>query len=156
MSKLQNCIDPSDFHSNLTTPAGFNHNDSRVAKLSAGGHKLPSLTYYKYRIQESDEVQMIKRIPEVDSNNIRTSTKEFPSHSDWHRADIIAALHKTGITVVGLSRQSGLSDSSLSNVFYRSWPRGEKIISDYLGVPPSLIWPSRYPRNVSCEDEPVS
>jgi len=65
--------------------------------------------------------------------------------SDWHRADIIAALHKSGTTVVGLSRASGLSPSSLSNVFYRSWPRGERIIAAYLNVPLSDIWPSRYP-----------
>lgn len=66
------------------------------------------------------------------------------SAQDWHRADVIAALHKSGTTVVALARASGLSDSSLSNVFYRQWPRGERIIAERLGLSPSLIWPSRY------------
>jgi len=64
---------------------------------------------------------------------------------DWHRADIVAAIHKSGTTVVGLSRAAGLSNSSLSNVFYRPWPRGERVIAEHLKVPPWVIWPSRYP-----------
>lgn len=78
-------------------------------------------------------------------NKNETSTTYADASPDWHRADIIAALHKSGTTVVELSRQSGLSHSSLSNVFYRAWPRGERIIAGYLGLAPSVIWPSRYP-----------
>jgi len=74
---------------------------------------------------------------------------------DWHRADIIAALHKSGTTVVGLSRASGLSDSSLSYVFYRSWPRGERAIAAYLKVHPSVIWPSRYPAEQKAVTQPA-
>ncbi|MBI6262380.1 helix-turn-helix domain-containing protein, partial [Proteus mirabilis] len=50
--------------------------------------------------------------------------------SDWHPADIIAALRKRGTT--------------LANALSRPWPKGEKIIADFLGVAPSEIWPSRY------------
>lgn len=63
---------------------------------------------------------------------------------DWHRADIIAAIHKSGTTVSALSRAAGLSSSSLSNVFYRRWPRGERIIAARLQLSPAIIWPSRY------------
>lgn len=81
-------------------------------------------------------------------NHVSTQQSPYgpltPSPVDWHRADIIAALHKSGTTVVALSRASGLSDSSLSNVFYRSWPRGERIIAAWLGLSPNAIWPSRY------------
>ncbi|GKX56640.1 DNA-binding protein [Leminorella grimontii] len=63
---------------------------------------------------------------------------------DWHSADIIAALRKRGTTLAALSRQSGLSSSTLANALVRSWPKGEWIIAETLGVHPSEIWPSRY------------
>ncbi|WP_047683826.1 helix-turn-helix domain-containing protein [Xenorhabdus budapestensis] len=69
------------------------------------------------------------------NNNIRT---------DWHQADIIAALRKRGTTLAAVSREAGLSSSTLANAFSRPWPKGEWIIADYLGVHPSEIWPSRY------------
>jgi Ner family transcriptional regulator len=64
---------------------------------------------------------------------------------DWHRADIIAAIKKSGTSLCALSRQHGLSSNSLANAFDRRWPRAEAIISEHLKVPPWLIWPSRYP-----------
>lgn len=63
---------------------------------------------------------------------------------DWHPADIIAALKKKGTTLASLSRQSGLSSSTLSNALVRPWTKGERIISQALGIDPSEIWPSRY------------
>lgn len=69
---------------------------------------------------------------------------QYPPDEDWHSSDIIASLKKTGTTMAALSRQSGLSSSTLSNVLYRKWPRGEKIVSSHLNIPPWVIWPSRY------------
>ncbi|WP_118987602.1 helix-turn-helix domain-containing protein [Photorhabdus sp. CRCIA-P01] len=66
------------------------------------------------------------------------------TQNDWHPADIIAALRKRGTTLTALSRESGLSPSTLSNALMRRWPKGERIIADRLGVYPSEIWPSRY------------
>ncbi len=63
---------------------------------------------------------------------------------DWHRADIMAEIHKKGTTFAALSREAGLCESTLSNAIYRPWAKGEKIIADKLGVHPSEIWPSRY------------
>ncbi|GKW31821.1 DNA-binding protein [Pectobacterium carotovorum subsp. carotovorum] len=63
---------------------------------------------------------------------------------DWHRADIIAALHKKNIKLAALSRQAGLSDATLANTFYRPWPKGEKLIAEALDMDPAEIWPSRY------------
>ncbi|MBE8598151.1 helix-turn-helix domain-containing protein [Xenorhabdus sp. BG5] len=64
--------------------------------------------------------------------------------NDWHQADIIAALRKRGTTLAALSRETGLSSSTLANALSRQWPKGEWIIANYLGVHPSEIWPSRY------------
>lgn len=63
---------------------------------------------------------------------------------DWHRADIICSIKKTGTTIAELSRKHGLSSSTLANALYRKWPRGETIISEHLNVPAWEIWPSRY------------
>ncbi|MBU9809352.1 helix-turn-helix domain-containing protein [Rahnella sp. SL6] len=66
------------------------------------------------------------------------------NHTDWHQADIIAALRKRGTTLAAVSRSVGLSSSTLSNALSRSWPKGEKVIAQALDVHPSVIWPSRY------------
>ncbi|MCX2945697.1 helix-turn-helix transcriptional regulator [Rahnella perminowiae] len=66
------------------------------------------------------------------------------NHTDWHQADIIAALRKRGTTLAAVSRSVGLSSSTLSNALSRSWPKGEKVIAQALNVHPSVIWPSRY------------
>jgi len=63
---------------------------------------------------------------------------------DWHSADIISALHKKGMSMAALSRAAGLSSSTLANVLYRPWPKGEWIIAHALGLHPRQIWPSRY------------
>ncbi|WP_392558354.1 helix-turn-helix domain-containing protein [Orbus mooreae] len=71
------------------------------------------------------------------------------SYSDWHSADIIAALKKRGLTLSGLSRESGLSSSTLSNALVRPWTKGEQIIANALGLSPKEIWPSRYINQLS-------
>lgn len=64
--------------------------------------------------------------------------------TDWHSADIIAALKKRGTTLAALSRSQGYSSSTLANALARSWPRGERIIATALEIQPEEIWPSRY------------
>lgn len=63
---------------------------------------------------------------------------------DMHPADIIAQLRKRNTTLAALSRQSGLSSSTLANALCRPWPKGEFLIAEALGLSPSDIWPSRY------------
>lgn len=63
---------------------------------------------------------------------------------DWHSADIIAAIKKKGSSLSAISRQAGLNSSTLNNALSRRWPKGEKIIAEFLDIPASEIWPSRY------------
>ncbi|MBV4367067.1 helix-turn-helix domain-containing protein [Erwinia sp. BNK-24-b] len=63
---------------------------------------------------------------------------------DWHKADIIAGLRKKGTSLAEVSRNAGLSSSTLSNAMFRPWPKGEWIIADALMIHPAEIWPSRY------------
>lgn len=66
------------------------------------------------------------------------------SVTDWHRADIVAALHKRGITLTQLSRSHGLAARTLSNAMERHYPRAERLIADALEMKPEDIWPQRY------------
>jgi len=66
------------------------------------------------------------------------------NRNDMHPADIIAHLRKQKSSLAALSRQSGLSSSTLANALSRPWPKGECLIADALGLEPSEIWPSRY------------
>ncbi|BDH44449.1 transcriptional regulator [Salmonella enterica subsp. enterica serovar Choleraesuis] len=63
---------------------------------------------------------------------------------DWHSADIIAALRKRGTSLAAVSRQAGLSSSTLANALIRPWPKGEYLIAQALDIEPWVIWPSRY------------
>jgi len=65
-------------------------------------------------------------------------------NTDWHPADIIAALRKRGTTLAAVSRAAGLSSSTLANALTRPWPKGEWLIADQLEIHPAEIWPSRY------------
>lgn len=82
--------------------------------------------------------------------NIDPSYSMTPS--DWHRADIIAALRKSGTTLAALARESGYASSTLQNALDRKWPKGERIIADALGIEPSVIWPTRYENSLLAKE----
>lgn len=64
---------------------------------------------------------------------------------DWHRADIIAALHKSGWSLRQLSLKHGYSQAStLKNALDRPWVKGERIIAEAIGIPAEVIWAGRY------------
>ncbi len=64
--------------------------------------------------------------------------------ADWHRLDIVAALHKRHFTLRGLSVDAGLKPDTLKNALNRPYPKGERIIAAALNMDPANIWPSRY------------
>lgn len=68
--------------------------------------------------------------------------------TDWHRADIVAALHKQGVSLSQLSIDAGLSPSTLRNALRAPYPRAEEIIAQAIGVTPQEIWPSRYASSI--------
>ncbi len=89
-----------------------------------------------YQIELHNEVTKL--------NNDTVSQKHTEEKSDWHRADIVAALKKRRLSVRQLSRESGLKDDTLANALRSPWPKGEAIIAKALNVKPEEIWPSRY------------
>jgi Ner family transcriptional regulator len=63
---------------------------------------------------------------------------------DWHRADVVAALHKKGWSLRALSRHSGLSDGTLKSALDAPYLKAERIIAEAIGITPDEIWPQRY------------
>lgn len=64
--------------------------------------------------------------------------------TDWHRADIIAAIRKQGTTLAAVARDHGLASNTLQNALRVAWPKGERIIANTIGIDAAEIWPSRY------------
>lgn len=63
---------------------------------------------------------------------------------DWSRKRIVYELHERNITLHSLSVKAGLAPSTLKNALRTSYPKGEKIIAEAIGVDPKEIWVSRY------------
>lgn len=73
----------------------------------------------------------------------RNSVSKEPA-TDWHVADIKAALEKVGQSLSSLSRANDLEASTLKEVLRRPYPKGERIVAKAIGLEPEEIWPSRY------------
>ncbi|MFK5894248.1 MAG: helix-turn-helix domain-containing protein [Pseudomonadota bacterium] len=75
-----------------------------------------------------------------------TYTKHIKKQSleDWHRADIVAALRKSGWSLRKLSVANGYAAGSLGAALSKRLPNFEIIIAKAIGVHPMVIWPSRY------------
>ena len=63
---------------------------------------------------------------------------------NMHRAYIIAMIQEKGKTLYQLSVEAGLHPRTLGNALDRKYPKGEKIIADFIGKTPEEIWPTRY------------
>lgn len=72
------------------------------------------------------------------------STFKKIAQTDWHRADIIAALWKKGWSLRRLSLANNFSPSAAKEALRKPWPKMEGIIANAINLPPWEIWPSRY------------
>lgn len=70
--------------------------------------------------------------------------KKNPTPQDWHAADLVAAVKKSGTSFQRLSRLHGFGQGTLSQAVYRPYPKCEGIIASHLNTTPQAIWPSRY------------
>ncbi|ACE99201.1 putative transcriptional regulator, Nlp [Rhodopseudomonas palustris TIE-1] len=62
----------------------------------------------------------------------------------WDRHAIKAAVHRKGLTLVGIARKAGLEESACKVALRRRNWRGEAAIAEALGLHPSALWPDRY------------
>lgn len=74
----------------------------------------------------------------------KLNSPKKPAPRDWHRADIKAALEKSGWSLRRLSLANEYSESALSAALKQPYPKAERIIAAAIGIKPELIWPSRY------------
>lgn len=86
-------------------------------------------------------------------NTLDTHKKTNPE--DWHRADVVAALHKKGWSLRKLSVHHGLSPTALKNALDKPWPKAEKHIADAIGITPWQIWPSRYAVSIDSDGNEI-
>jgi Ner family transcriptional regulator len=74
------------------------------------------------------------------------STRKNISLTDWHPADIKAALEKKGYSFARIAREYGYVCNSPNKVLTTPWSHMERIVAKIIGVRPATIWPSRYDR----------
>jgi Ner family transcriptional regulator len=63
---------------------------------------------------------------------------------DWHWEEVKAAIRMKGSTLTRLASEMGLSPHAVMVVNFKSWPRVQAGIGQFLNIPPQQIWPSRY------------
>ena len=68
-------------------------------------------------------------------------TRPFMTDTGWHRADIIAAVHKRNTTLTKLSRDAGLADATMRSALHKPHPSANRYLAKFLGVPPHVLWP---------------
>lgn len=65
-------------------------------------------------------------------------------HTDWHPADVKAALEKAGWSCRRLSRHHGYHPVTIQKALRGPYPEAERLIAEALRLRPREIWPSRY------------
>jgi|SRR5947209_15045559 len=60
---------------------------------------------------------------------------------NWHRADVVAALHKRGTSLAKLAGKAGLSASALRQALTNPRTPSNRIIADFLGKKLHELWP---------------
>lgn len=69
-------------------------------------------------------------------------TQKCTQSTDWHPADVKAALEKKGVSLRQLAKEHGYSH--FQRVLSTHWWAAEQIVAAALGRPANEIWPSRY------------
>ncbi len=93
------------------------------------------------------KVLEIDRIYDLLSISMETvAIEKKPAPKDWHPADVICALKKSGWSLRRLSLKNGYAPTSLRAALSKPWPRAERIIVEAIGthLRPEQIWPTRY------------
>jgi len=66
------------------------------------------------------------------------------SAKGWHRADIIAAVHKRGTSLRRLAVKVGFAQSTLRSALFKPHPKANAAVADFIGVPLNELWPAWY------------
>lgn len=77
---------------------------------------------------------------------MKNTAQKIATTTDWHPADIKAALAKKKYSFARIAREFEYADGSPNAVLHRAWSQMERIVAKVIGVPAAVIWPSRYDR----------
>jgi len=76
---------------------------------------------------------------------IRQQKDAAMTAKSWDKHTIIAEVHRRGSSLRAISRAAGLTHTACSCALAgRRWPKAEKALAHFLGVPVSLLFPDRY------------
>ena len=78
------------------------------------------------------------------NEHLKKAPKGTSKKTDWHRADIVAALWKRGWSLRRLSVHHGYAHATLGHALKSPYPKAERAIAEAIGVAPWEIWPTRY------------
>ncbi|TQD37437.1 helix-turn-helix domain-containing protein [Rhodobacter capsulatus] len=67
----------------------------------------------------------------------------------WTKAQIKCALEEKGMTLSGLAILNDMNPSQMRSVWSRPVRPAEKVLAEFLGVPPAELFPTRYPMRKS-------
>lgn len=67
------------------------------------------------------------------------------SETAWDRHSILAEVRRRRKSLAQLSREAGEPEGTASVALRQGYPKGEKIIADFLDLPVEELWPERYP-----------
>ena len=76
-------------------------------------------------------------------------TQNSDQPSDWHPADVVATLRKSGTSLRQIALANGYTH--IQGVLTRPWWVVEQLVAKSLGLKAEQIWPSRYAEGVSRE-----
>lgn len=63
---------------------------------------------------------------------------------DWSKKAINLALEQKGTNLANVAKELGVTEGTVRNAFYRNTPAYEEAIAQKIGLPPEVIWPSRF------------
>lgn len=72
-------------------------------------------------------------------------TQKCMAPTDWHPADVKAALEKRGVSLRQLAKSHGYSH--FQRVLSTHWWAAEQIVAAALDMKPEQIWPQRYAKS---------
>ena len=62
----------------------------------------------------------------------------------WHRADIVAEIHKRGSSLARLGEANGFANSTLRSSLSIRHPRAHRVIAEFIGISVVVLWPQFY------------
>ncbi len=78
---------------------------------------------------------------------IDNRTKQLLSNPETRRAWVLYQLTLQGESLASVARRAKVSRQAMQKVLTYPYPKMEKVLADFLGLPPMVLFPDRYDRH---------